>query len=200
MALFKKKVSRQDHCAEWCSTKGNRRRLQLRCLQLAFLVERFLPVKREGLIALCIGCRDNIELDAIEHACGIKTKGLDLEQTDPRIEVGDMHKMRFEDGSFEVIYSAYNLHHAKDLQVVVDEFLRVTKPGGLVVIETPVQFTDYDKTTTVNSKGWVKVDAKSTKHLLELMGDRISEVLVREDFVSRDNPELIARLIVRRKD
>lgn len=173
---------------------ATQKRLRLRTLNLAIMTEKFLPANRDGFTILCVGCRTTRELDLVEQVCGVQAKGLDVVSTDPRIEVGTMEKMTFADNSFDGLYTSYSLHHALDLKGTMQEFLRVVKPGGLIVIETPTWFSDDD---TTHRKGVTKTDAKSTKHLLGFVGEAVSEICVREDFISPHNPELIARLIFR---
>jgi SAM-dependent methyltransferase len=147
---------------------------------------KFLPeTGRDKFTVLCVGCRSHIELDYIENACGVKTVGVDLFSNDPRIRVGDMHNLPFDDQSFDALYSCHSLEHAYDVRQALREFVRVTKHGGLLVIEVPV---NYDVTEVDRN------DFKSTRGLLDTLGEAVLKVLYQKDDQRR------ARLIVTTRD
>lgn len=124
-------------------------------------IEQFLPEDRSAIEWLCVGCMDKRELGFVKSICGVKNvTGLDLYSSDPRIKVGDMHMMPFEDNSFDVLNSIDNFEHAYDPQKVVDEFKRVVKPGGLIAIEVPI---DY-KICAID-----RFDYKSAENIMEMM-------------------------------
>ena len=54
-----------------------------------------------------------------------------------RVEQGDVTKLQFPDGSFDVAFELNVLHHVKDPLAGLREIHRVLKPGGQLV------FTDY---------------------------------------------------------
>jgi SAM-dependent methyltransferase len=131
---------------------------------------------------LCVGCRNGRELDHIEEKCGVTAVGLDLFSEDPRIRTGDMHKMPFRDNEFDALYSCHSLEHSFDVKQAASEFLRVTKPGGHIAIEVPVNFqpTSADR--------W---DATSSQRLVDLFGPPVGVVLF------EDNTPREARVIVK---
>jgi len=47
----------------------------------------------------------------------------------------DFHELPFPDGVFDLVFIASAVHHTLRWRTVVDELMRVTAPGGLVVIE-----------------------------------------------------------------
>ncbi len=134
---------------------------------------------RNQLTVLCVGCRHTAELDAIEEICGTATTGLDLFSEDPRIMVGDMHQMPFTNHVFAGVYTCHSLEHAYDPNLVIREYCRVLKPGGVVVIEVPTHF----------SPGVVdRWDAQSTDNLIALFGQAVAKVTFREDIPSSGRP------------
>jgi len=155
--------------------------LNNRTIHLVSLMQEVLPEKRDDFTLLCVGCRNTKEMDHIEQTCKIKTSGLDLFSEDQRIMIGDMHNMVFPDNTFNGVYSCHSLEHSHDFRVALREFVRVTKPGGLLVIEVPINFRLSE------SDRW---DAKSTKTLIEHLGTSVDKVVV------EDNAEDVARLIV----
>ncbi len=52
------------------------------------------------------------------------------------IEVGDAENLRFEDESFDVVMAQYVVSAVPNPHKALDEFARVTKPGGEIVIAT----------------------------------------------------------------
>lgn len=153
---------------------------------LVGLLDQALGVaNREALTALCVGCRNPSELDLIETQCAVgQTVGLDLFSVDPRIEVGDMHDMPFAEDGFDILYSCHSLEHAYDLERAVGEFLRVTRPGGLLVVEMPVRYACDD----VDCQ-----DVKSMENLIALFDDGIDNVIFAEE------EDGLCRIIVRKK-
>lgn len=111
---------------------------------------------------LCVGCRTGAELEAFEKAGAGQVTGIDLYSVDPeRIRIMDMHKMTFEAGSFDVIFSADNLEHAYDVRVVLDQMLRVARDRAVFCIMTPVQFDPNARHPT---------DVGSIENLYRLVG------------------------------
>ncbi len=87
---------------------------------------------------LCVGCRNVFELEYFA-ALGIKNvSGIDLFSVDPRIKVMDMHRMEFADASFDALYAGDCFEHSKDPCQVASEFIRVVKPGGLIMLSIPM--------------------------------------------------------------
>lgn len=151
----------------------------------------FLESPRHEQRVLCVGCRNTNELDHIEQSCGVKAVGLDLFSEDPRIIVGDMHKMPFARAEFDALYSCHNLEHAYDYKVVLDEFVRVVKPGGLITIEVPISFqkneTDF----------W---DFGNVDGLISAIGPHVAATLFREEAANAgNNDKRVARVVLRTK-
>lgn len=56
---------------------------------------------------------------------------------DVRIVTGDLHEMPFKDKSFDKAVMSEVLEHVKDDKKVLQEVLRILKPGGILVISVP---------------------------------------------------------------
>jgi SAM-dependent methyltransferase len=90
-----------------------------------------------GQSVLCVGCRDDDELRYFRKRGAGNVVGIDLYDAGHGILTMDMHDLQFADGSFEVVYSRHSFEHAYDKRKAGAEFVRVLKPGGVVVIEVP---------------------------------------------------------------
>ncbi|GAU79978.1 class I SAM-dependent methyltransferase [Fusibacter sp. 3D3] len=93
------------------------------------------------------GCRPPLSLF---YAYGYKTIGIDLEseqvesanayghqnQQSLNIIEGDMTDLKFEDASFDFVYSYNSIFHMKKVQIkkAIQEMKRVLKPGGLMFV------------------------------------------------------------------
>lgn len=120
---------------------------RLRSSVLIDLVDGFLPNNRKDLSWVCIGCRDAKEINYVESRSRVgKVNGLDLYSKDSRIKVGDMQKTPFEDNEFDVCMSCHSLEHAYDAELAIKEFVRITKPGGIIAIEIPASSEEYQET------------------------------------------------------
>ena len=61
----------------------------------------------------------------------------------------DVHKIPFEENSFDVIICNHVLEHVDDYNKVMKEFFRVMKPGGWGIFQVPV---DYNNANTIEDK------------------------------------------------
>jgi SAM-dependent methyltransferase len=98
---------------------------------------------------LCVGCRNEVELDLFKAAGVGRVVGIDLVSPGPDILVMDMHDMRFDDDVFDAVYASHSLEHAYDVGTVVREIARVGRPGAVVGVEVPLGegSSDADRVT-----------------------------------------------------
>jgi len=85
---------------------------------------------------LVIGPRNEAEL-LLFAAYGFSLENItaiDLFSVSPLIDTMDMHDMSFEDGCFDLVYSAYVLVYSDDLPRACREMVRVTRDHGLVAV------------------------------------------------------------------
>lgn len=54
-----------------------------------------------------------------------------------RFLVGNIETLKFEDSSFDLVFSSYTLEHVNDPDKAVSEMIRMLKPGGRLVIICP---------------------------------------------------------------
>ena len=64
-------------------------------------------------------------------------------------QVGDVLPLPFPDASFSIVLTRYSFHHFLDPRAVLDEMLRVCRPGGKVmvidVVQPPEKAAAYDR-------------------------------------------------------
>lgn len=89
---------------------------------------------------LCVGCRDDDEIRYFRKRGAGKVVGIDLYHAGDDILIMDMHDLKFSNDSFDVVYSRHSFEHAFDKRKAGMEFVRVLKPGGIVVIEVPGKY------------------------------------------------------------
>ena len=115
-----------------------------RAFPLAKLVRSslHLPNELDKLRILSIGCRDGIEMACLKrvfgHISNVEIVGLDLVQSVPEIQVGDMHDMPFDDEYFDIVISSHSLEHSYNPQKAINEIQRVAKDTALIGIEVPI--------------------------------------------------------------
>lgn len=105
-----------------------------------------------GQSILCVGCRNTDEIKYFKKKGASDVVGIDLYHISSDVIVMDMHELKFEDESFDVVYSRHSFEHAFDKNKAATEFIRVLKPGGVVVIEVPGKYKgggDYNYFNTI---------------------------------------------------
>lgn len=84
---------------------------------------------------LIVGPRYRDEVVFFRSFLGLREAvGLDLIEDPGYVLKGDMHRMDFPDGSFSMVYCAGTLSYSYNARVVVEEFARILRRPGFVVI------------------------------------------------------------------
>lgn len=94
----------------------------------------------KGQSILCVGCRDDDEIKYFQKCGAGKVTGIDLYNAGKNTLIMDMHDLKFPDSSFDVVYSRHSFEHAFDKRKAALEFIRVSKNGGIIVIEVPGKY------------------------------------------------------------
>lgn len=112
---------------------------------------------------------------------------------DPRGDidfVGDVQALPFEDGAFDVIFCSQVLEHVPEPQKALDEFARVLRPGGRVVLTAPhigylhnephdyYRYTKYGLEHMVNKTGLRIEDIRPIGGLPVFLGNIFSTALI----------------------
>ncbi len=82
---------------------------------------------------------DTTMLDISPHAVETAREHAAREGVSPRIELGSVFDAPFVDGEFDLVWSAGLLEHfrGKDLEKIMAELGRITKPGGVILLILP---------------------------------------------------------------
>jgi hypothetical protein len=109
---------------EWHRTRTEKLMAVLRCVDE-------LPRKPKILV---IGPRNEAEL-LLLNLYGFPfedMESVDIFSYSPLIKLQDMHELAFPDDSFDIVYSAWTLKYAYDVEKACREMVRVLKPGGVI--------------------------------------------------------------------
>jgi SAM-dependent methyltransferase len=131
---------------EWWETPGGRVRFERR-IALLKAVCTSLKAAIERARVLVIGCGDGEWVNRISEFADVT--GIDLsplivaqassrlkDTAHARVEVGDVHELRFAMNTFDVCFANSVLHHL-DLPIALPEVRRVLRPGGKLVEAEP---------------------------------------------------------------
>ncbi|GLX80343.1 malonyl-[acyl-carrier protein] O-methyltransferase [Thalassotalea insulae] len=129
----------------------------------------WLP-NRNDLTVLDLGCGTGFFTEILaqrfEHVFGLDISGKMLsfakENRDQEITWlhGDAYKLPLADKSVDLVYSNLMIQWCDDLTIVVNEILRVLKPGGLFIFSTLVEGTLFELKSS-----WAQVD--QDKHVID---------------------------------
>lgn len=102
-------------------------------------MKKLLP-NLKGKKILLLGCGTGEECKMLADFGALDMVGVDLskesirlaQETYPKVKfaVGDMHNLKFNNESFDFVYSSLTIHYSSDPKTVYKEIYRVLKPGG----------------------------------------------------------------------
>jgi SAM-dependent methyltransferase len=110
-----------------------------------FLLCSVPELKRHSL--LVIGPRYETEL-LLARAIGFRkegVRGLDTHSYSPIIDVGDMHKMTYADGSFNNVICGWTLSYSTRPAVAASEIARILAPEGYLVLSVQKVSADFNE-------------------------------------------------------
>lgn len=159
--------------------KSQRGNILVRALVVIPRVRLNLPHSK----VLLIGPRSEAELLGF-LAFGFRWKnirGLDLFSYSPKIDVGDMHELPYENNSFDIVTASRVLGYSEDQPKAAAEMIRVAKPGGVIAVNAGSQYDSTpDRIQDTLSKLGYRPGAKKTVYalpdLLALFGDSVDQM------------------------
>jgi SAM-dependent methyltransferase len=133
----------------------------------------------KAMKVLSVGPRSEMELMSLlaQGFARENIRGLDLFSYSPWIDAGDMHKMPYDDNSFDLLIAGWVLVYSSDPHQACREFLRVVRDRGFIAIGC----TRLPAHRRAESGYQPKVD-----DLLEVFGPAVRRVYVRHDSESED--------------
>jgi ubiquinone/menaquinone biosynthesis C-methylase UbiE len=126
--------------------RRERRRRQVgRAYDMALEIARLVPANSR---VLDVGCGNGFVAHHLTAATGAKVIGIDLEATtEAAIDYRQFDGKHFPvaDDSVDAALLCYVLHHAQDLEVVMNELRRVLRGEGLVVVYEDMPESGWDR-------------------------------------------------------
>ncbi len=160
-------------------TRVSRSNVLIRPLSVIHHVQRDLV----NLKVLSIGPRSEAELLSL-MAYGFSwqnIRGVDLMSYSPRIDIGDMHDLRYADNSFDVVIASRVLGYSNSPMSAAAEMLRVVRDRGFIAINTGDLQSGQTISTTVDYKPGSDVTFSSLDDLLHLFSPHVDQVYFRND-------------------
>jgi SAM-dependent methyltransferase len=121
--------------------------------------------------ALCLGARTGQEVHVLREL-GLDAIGIDLVDTPPLVLEGDVHDLKFENSSYDLIFSNI-FDHVLYPEKFINEIKRVLKPNGYCLLHLSIAengHPDHDP--------WSCNEVNSSKQVINLFG---SDYLILED-------------------
>jgi SAM-dependent methyltransferase len=125
--------------------RERRRRKVGRAYDMALEIARVIP---RGSEVLDVGCGNGYIAHHLSAMLGTSVTGIDVaDSTDAPIDYRQYDGREFPapDASFDAVVSAYVLHHAQDVHLMLEEMKRVLRPGGLAIIYEDIPATAWDR-------------------------------------------------------
>ena len=125
--------------------RERRRRKVGRAYDMALEIARVIP---RGSEVLDVGCGNGYIAHHLSAMLGTSVMGIDVATfTEAPIEYRQYGGGEFPaaDASFDAVVLAYVLHHAQNVQSMLDEMKRVLRPGGVAIIYEDIPETVWDR-------------------------------------------------------
>ncbi len=145
---------------------------------------------------LSIGPRVESELMTI-RSMGFKwknIKAIDLHSYSNLIELGDMHDMKYEDNSFDVVISGWTLRYSTNVNLAMSEMLRVVKSGGLILIGFSYDSTN-EETLELKTNKTKENTIYTTNQIKEFYKNNIRNIYFEFD-AYKDNPNVNRKSVI----
>lgn len=151
----------------------------IRPLSVIPRLQRRLPEAR----VLSIGPRSEAELLCLA-AHGFRLRnitGVDLLSYSPRIDIGDMHALAYDDDSFDVVIASRVLGYSNAPDVAAAEMVRVARPHGFIAINTGDLQPDSAAPADLDYKPGGDRVFSSLAGVLALFGDHVGQIYFSND-------------------
>lgn len=123
------------------------------------IIKEYIANKPDAKM-LTLGPRWGAEIEFLRGHFNMEVIGLDLFSKDESlVKIGDMHKMPFDDNSFDIVYEKNTYNKSYDIRKALDETVRVLKPGGMIIYDEAMDYTigvNENARTNIKSHEWTK--------------------------------------------
>ena len=133
---------------------------------------------------LVIGSRTEEEIFLFRGFGFRDVSAVDILSYSPLIDLGDMHSLPYEDGSFDFVFCAYTLSYSDDPRKAAEEMARVTRDGGTLAIA--IEYVPWNRREEIQSAllGYTlmpKEKLETVDDILSLFAPNVGKVYVRYD-------------------
>ncbi len=119
------------------------------------------------VLDLGCGIGHSHRLLAPRETIGVDVDAAALADQDRETRVADMRALPFEEGRFASVLAVQSIEHVPDPERVLDEVVRVLRPGGVAVLVTPNRLTFARPDEIVDPYHHVEYDAPQLRSLCE---------------------------------
>lgn len=112
--------------------------------------------RKNEISVIDFGCGDGVQLNSVkklnDKRIALKLYGIDLSEEalktakkripDTSFKIASTYETGFTENYFDISLSSDVIEHVLDPSRMIDEMIRVTKPGGHIIIATPVKYTE----------------------------------------------------------
>lgn len=109
-------------------------------------------------------------------------RGLDLISYSRQVDLGDMHRMPYDDNAWNVFVLGWVLAYSENPAAACREIIRTARPGAVVAIG--VQYHPLSPEEIGQQLGYIpgaKTRLESTQQILSLFGDHVGSVYIAHD-------------------
>lgn len=140
---------------------------------------------------LSIGPRNEGELLLLEsHGFHWENiTAVDLFSYSPKIQLMDMHDLKFRDGTYDIIISSWVLRYSYDITKAVREIIKVAKDGAIVAIGFSWAPEKVDDLATDKSSVGTRLRG-GVKELLGYFGDQVETVYWQIESIKEDHTDI----------
>ncbi|MFC1649887.1 class I SAM-dependent methyltransferase [Patescibacteria group bacterium] len=131
-------------------------------------------------------------IDALEKCISYANKTYGNKKL--KFEVGDAHKLRFRNSTFDIVTCLESLEHVKEPNVALKEMCRVLKPGGKIYILVPQETLLFKSIWFV----WERTRGKIWKntHIQSFNSKGISKLLKKAAFKEIKKEEFMLNMLM----
>lgn len=122
---------------------------------IADILQKERMVGRAMQSLIDFGCGDGVQLHTIQLTDigkSIRLYGIDLSEEaievtkkkipSANIQIASTYESGFPSNNFDISLSSDVIEHVLDPEKMINEMIRVTKPGGFILIATPIRYTE----------------------------------------------------------